>query len=130
MSEASIQNRILLALSEAGATVFRQNTGMGYVGEVTRLRDGSVLIKNPRPLHAGLCKGSSDIIGMVPVVVTDEMVGQTLARFVAVEVKDARGRPSPEQTRFIDHALAQGAAAGVARSTDDALSIIKIPGKS
>ena len=50
-SEANIQNDILIALSKAGATVWRNNTGA--------LQD-----KTGRLVRYGLCKGSSDIIGI------------------------------------------------------------------
>ncbi|NCC23243.1 MAG: VRR-NUC domain-containing protein, partial [Alphaproteobacteria bacterium] len=101
MSEKAIQSAVMLAASQAGLTTWRNNTGQAWTGEATRLKDGSILIRNPRPLHAGLCRGSSDLIGLRPVIVTQEHVGQTIAQFLAVEVKTPRGKLSEPQERFL-----------------------------
>lgn len=129
-SEAGIQKHVMLALSNAGATIWRNNTGQAWVGDATRLANGDVLLKNPRPLHAGLCKGSSDLIGVRPLLITEQHLGATIGQFVAVEVKSARGRPTQEQANFLGHVQSCGGAAGIARSPDDALSILKTPAKS
>lgn len=113
----------MLGLSTPGIRLFRQNVGTGWTGDITRLKDGSILIKNPRPLQAGLCKGSSDLIGWRSVTVTPEMVGRRVALFLAVEVKGDRGRATPEQRNFIDRVRLDGGLAGVARTVDDALAI-------
>ena len=44
--------------------------------------------------------------------------------FTAIEVKD-RGRPTPEQLNFIAQVKAAGGIAGVARSPEEALEIVK-----
>lgn len=113
--ERGLQNEILLATHGTPLTLWRNNTGMGWTGDVTRLPDGSLLIRNPRPLHAGLCKGSSDLIGLRQI----ELGGQQIAQFVAVEVKAKRGRVSPEQRRFLDFVRAAGGLGTVARSAED-----------
>lgn len=119
MSERRIQSEILLALAENGLSGWRQNVGTGWAGDVQKLTDGSVLIRNPRPLHAGLCKGSSDIIGLRPVVVTPDMVGQTIAQFAAIEVKQPGSYPTKDQRHFLEFVRAKGGLAVVARSVAD-----------
>lgn len=119
MSERRIQSEILLALAEHGLSGWRQNVGTGWAGEVQKLKDGSVLIRNPRPLKAGLCRGSSDIIGLRPVVVTPEMVGQTLAQFAAIEVKQPGSYPTKDQRHFLEFVQSKGGLAVVARSVAD-----------
>ena len=119
MRESDIQRAVMLAASEAGFTTWRNNTGQAWAGEVQRLKDGSVLIRHPRPLHAGLCKGSSDLIGFRRVVVTPELVGETLAQFVAIEVKAPRGRLSEAQERFLEFVRSAGGLGIVARSAED-----------
>lgn len=113
MRESDIQNAIMIALSEAGCTVWRNNVGTGWQGRMSRTRMGSVLLDDPRPLHAGLCVGSSDIIG-----ITSD------GRFLAVEVKTKTGRVSDEQQRFIDAVRRKGGVAGVARSVEEALKLL------
>lgn len=68
--------------------------------------------------------GGSDLIGYRRVRVTEEMVGQEIAQFAAVEVKTPRGRVKAEQQQFIDHVLSAGGVAGVARSVDEAQNIL------
>lgn len=68
--------------------------------------------------------GGSDLIGYKMITVTEEMVGQDIAQFAAVEVKTPKGRVKEEQKRFIEHILKAGGIAGVARSVDDAQEIL------
>lgn len=112
-------NDVRLAASAAGWTMFRNNVGMGWTGDAEHRPDGSVLIRNARPLHAGLCEGSSDLIGFRPVLVTDAHLGQTMAQFAAVEVKGHRGRATEPQRNFLRVVQAAGGVAILARSRDD-----------
>jgi hypothetical protein len=128
-SEHEIQQRVLLAHGSGPVRLFRNNVGTGWAGQATRvtagnlqaiahtLRPGDVVVRNGRPLHAGLCVGSSDLIGY-------RRVGD-LAQFVALEVKSERGRPTPEQTRFLDHISSAGGCAAVIRSIEDAHSVLR-----
>lgn len=118
-SESSIQVAVRLAASERGYTLWRNNVGLGWTGDWRRQPDGSILIRNPRPLHAGLCEGSSDLVGFLPVVITPEKVGRTVAVFTAIEVKSARGRPSVPQRNFLDVVSTNGGVATVAHSVED-----------
>ena len=122
-TERNIQQDIRLALSRAGSRMFRNNVGQAWTGRVVRNTNGSITIYDPRPLDAGLCKGSSDLIGWTPVTVTADMVGKKLAVFTAIEVKGPKGKTSPEQTNFIDRVKIDGGIAGVARSAEDATQI-------
>ena len=119
MSERAIQNAILIAAGAHGLTLWRNNTGQAWAGAVTKLRDGSIQITNPRPLHAGLCKGSADLIGLRRIVITADMVGQTIAQFVAIEVKQPGRAPTPEQRRFLDFVRERGGCALVASAPED-----------
>ncbi len=73
----------------------------------------------------GLSPGSSDIIGWQSVEVTQDMVGQKLAVFVAIEAKAEKGRVSPHQQQFIETVKQFGGIAGVARSPKEAMELIK-----
>lgn len=123
MNEHAIQNTIRNALAGKGL-IFRANVGQAWVGEAARLPGGSVLLKNARPFSTGLPAGFSDLFGLVPVVITPEMVGQTLAVFTALEVKTAKGRASDQQMAFIRAVNDNGGRAGVVRSAEDALAVI------
>ena len=132
MKEQGIQNMIRIFMSGIGITNWRNNTGTGWVGKASRitknctvrLEPGDVVIKNARPLRAGLCRGSSDIIGITPVYITPDHVGTTLGVFTAVEVKTETGRPSKEQLTFLQAVEKAGGYAGIAKSNDDISEIV------
>jgi hypothetical protein len=83
------------------------------------LRPGDVVIRQGRPLHAGLCVGSSDLIGYRQVA--------GVAQFVALEVKSPTGRPTAQQTQFLNHITSAGGCAGIVRSVDDAHTVLRLP---
>jgi len=128
MSERRIQSEIMLALADHGITGWRNNVGTGWAGKnvinITRagavqVEPGDVVVRSARPLHAGLCKGSSDLIGLRAVTVTEDMVGEMLAQFVALEVKRPGAKPTQEQRRFIDFVKNAGGFARVVRCAGD-----------
>lgn len=115
--------------------LFRLNTGVGWAGDQVQhggnslpvqLGPGDVIVRNARPLHAGLCPGGSDLIGWRIVPVTEDMVGQRLALFTAIECKTGRQRPTEKQRRFLDAVDGAGGVAGVARSSDDVLALLGV----
>lgn len=111
--ETKIQRAILVALSEAGSTVFRCETGNFWTGDIIHKTGKQVTLANARMVPAGLTKGGSDIIGW-----TQD------GRFLAIEVKTQKGRATPEQIRFINAVNASGGIAGICRSVEDALQLI------
>ena len=119
-SERDTQNRILLSCSVGDARLFRQNVGQGWAGRLVSTDRGRVTLQNARPLIAGLCVGSSDLIGWRTVTITPDMVGQRLAVFAAIEVKSATGQPTVEQVAFLGAVDQAGGIACVARSVEDA----------
>ncbi len=127
MKESNLQNLIRIKLSQLGILNFRNNTGMGWAGKAERhyatkritVYNGDVVVRQARPLHSGLCEGSSDIIGIKSVVITEDMIGQTLGVFVACEVKLPKGRISPKQKIFDTNINKAGGLAGVVRSVDE-----------
>lgn len=125
MGETELVRRILMAATQEGARLFRQNVGMGWAGTVIERTPARLVLENYRPLHAGLVKGSSDMVGLHPVLVTEQMVGSRLAVFTGIEAKTKRGRATKEQENFIRFVRQFGGIAGIARSPDEAVQIIK-----
>lgn len=125
MSEHRIQNEIRLAIS-GKATLFRNNVGTAWIGDTSKLKDGSVLIRNPRVFHAGLCEGSSDLIGWRSLTITPEMVGQTVAVFAALEVKSKTGRATAGQKNFCQRVTEAGGFAGIVKSPEEAKKTLAI----
>jgi len=100
-SEANILNDCMIALSNAGCLVWRNNVG-GWkdpaTGRVIRYGVGG--------------KGGSDLLGVAPD-----------GRLLAIETKTATGRIRPEQELFIAAVRSRGGRAGIARSAEDAVRI-------
>ena len=108
MSEASTQQDIRLALGSCpGVRAFRNNVG-AYKDHATG-----------RVIRYGLIQGSGDLIGWRTVTITPEMVGQTVAQFLSVEVKAPKGRVRPEQLNWAEAVNRAGGVAVIARSVDD-----------
>ena len=75
-------------------------------------------------MRFGLCKGSSDLIGLRSLEITPELVGQRIAQFVALEVKTPLGTLSPEQRAFLRLVEQLGGMAAVCRSVDEAEQVL------
>lgn len=127
--EHDLQNEIRLHVArEHLGTLFRGNVGQGWTGKVQRMHltpdTNTILLINPRPFSTGLPIGFPDLFGFVPVTITPDMVGQQVAVFAAIEVKQKYGRVSSQQQAMLCFFQAQGARAGVARSVLDAARIL------
>lgn len=125
--------RILIACSDAGARLFRNQAGVAYQGDATRFAiptkmtvyPGDVLIRAARTLTSGLCVGASDCIGWNSITITSEMVGRRVAVFAAVECKSQSGRLTPEQARFLAAVKNAGGIAIEARDVEAAINELK-----
>lgn len=111
--ETRLQRQIMLALSEAGCIVWRNETAGAWLGKVIHKAQGQVTLADARLNTFGLCVGSSDLILICPD-----------GRFGAIEVKTAKGKPTKEQINFIEQVRKAGGRAGIARSPQEALEII------
>lgn len=116
--ETIIQRKIMIALSNAGCIVWRNETAGAYVGKVLHKAGDQVTLQSAHMMTFGLCVGSSDIVGIAPD-----------GRFLAVEVKTKTGRPTADQLNFIDAVRRHGGIAGIARSVEDALELLPCNGE-
>ncbi|MDJ0305373.1 VRR-NUC domain-containing protein [Dehalobacter sp.] len=117
MKEHDIQNKIRLELGQKipDSVLFRTNVGQAWIGsriEDNRYLNGTVLIHDARPFFTGLPQGFSDLFGVLPG-----------GRAVFLEIKGPKGKASQEQLNFLSQMLNLGAAAGVAKSIEDAIWI-------
>ncbi|TGG96499.1 MAG: hypothetical protein ERJ67_00785, partial [Aphanocapsa feldmannii 277cV] len=83
-----IQQRIRLACGRGATRLWRNNTG-------------ALIDRQGRLVRFGLCKGSSDLIGLRSVEITAAMVGQHIGQFIAIEVKTPQGAIRPEQESYL-----------------------------
>ena len=112
-SEHEIQQRIRLACGRGRVRLWRNNTG-------------ALVDQQGRFVRFGLCKGSSDLIGLRSLEITPEMVGQRVAQFVALEVKTASGVVSSEQRAFLQLVQQLGGVAAVCRSIEQAQAVLDL----
>lgn len=117
--EVDIMRKIQIEISKLGGRVFRNNTGTGWTGNkiirITEVQEifvspGDIVIRNARPLHAGLIEGSSDLIGW-----TDK------GKFLAVEVKDKGGKLTDSQAVFLSVVNSAGGVGIMAKSEVEAV---------
>ncbi len=104
--ENPAMDQIDACLNHLGITHYRNNTGaiMGAAGY---------------PVKFGLCVGSSDYIGYMPIKITPEMVGKTVAVFLAVEAKAPGKKATKDQREFLDGVKAAGGCAFVSHSYEE-----------
>ena len=106
MSERKIQNEIRLALGMLDGCVFWRNSNAGV--ETWDEKTGDV-----RYHHAGLPKGSADLVGIVN------------GRFVSLEIKTSTGKPSQDQINWGNVVRAHGGFHAVVRSVAEALAAVE-----
>lgn len=105
--ETPVQKLVRLKASLRGMKLFRNNVG-------------AYKLPSGKWLHYGLKNGSGDLIGWESVIITQEMVGKTIARFTSIETKRSKGGTLEEdQINWMKQVNAAGGNAIVARSPDD-----------
>lgn len=128
--ETPLLNDIRIAASELGARLFRQNSGMAWVGKAEPVRSRSAVVVNPgdvvirraRAFRAGFA-GISDLGGWHTVEVQPHMVGDKIAVALQVEVKDL-AMPTDEQLRWIQIVQRAGGIAGVVHNPQELKALI------
>jgi hypothetical protein len=136
VSDHPFLTKILLACSRGATRLFRNNTGQGWVGKSWRcpstqqvtLHAGDVVVRNARPLHAGLVDGGADLIGWTTRTITPDDVGKRVALFTALEGKEGAGRLSSSQRTFLAAVQAAGGIAAEVRSVDEAVEAVLLQG--
>lgn len=129
-SEAKNQQDIRLALAAIPSI------------ECWRNQVGAAEDRNGRVIRYGLCNDSkklnaniksSDLVGVRPMLITPDMVGQVVGVFYALEVKESdwKFRPNDDhsaaQLRFIQLVQRSGGLAGFVRSVDEAKAVLRLP---
>lgn len=100
MRESEIQKNIIEALNKNGCMAWRANAGTAKMG-------GRVIKMLP--------KGFPDVFG----------VRHKDGKFIAIEIKNATGKPSKEQVEFQKKFTENKIIYGLARSVEDALKIVE-----
>lgn len=115
LTETPLQAEILRAVGSLPiCRIFRNNVALAWAGELVSRNGSTVVIRNARPLHAGLCVGSGDLIGF-----------RNDGRFLSLEVKTRTGRPSGDQLNWQRVVRQFGGVAEIVRSVDEALEAVR-----
>jgi len=126
MTEGEIQSEIRLALGMRGdVRLFRNNQGLAWQGKVVARTSTTITLSLPRVVRFVLAEGGSDLIGLQQVTITPEMVGQSIGAFVAMEVKKPNKDAEDQQEKFLNMVRGLGGKAGVVRSAEDALRVLR-----
>lgn len=108
--------------------LFRNNTGQAWQGSdkkfITEGGRRKLILYDPRPIDAGLCDGSSDLIGWTEIEITPQMVGTKVAVFTALEVKSEIGRVSATQFNFLTVIRKMGGISGIVRTPEEAKRLL------
>ena len=123
MSETELYAEIMGALSRGNTRIFRQNAGFAWQGQVIEQSAHRLVLAHPRAIKLG-CAGMADLGGITSLIITPEMVGQRVGVDVQIEVKFGTGRPTREQTAYLETMKSLGACAGIAHSVEDARRIL------
>ena len=111
--ESPTQKRVLLAVgSRPDVRISRNNCGLAEYPDGFKVKYG---LFNP---------GGADLIGLQRILITPQMVGKHIGRFVAIECKSDRGQTSEAQDNFLAMVLHMGGLAVVARSVADAVEAL------
>ena len=132
--ESDLTNRILLALGpDPTVRLFRNLVACGWHGRVVEHTPSRMVILNPFPIHAGLFRGSADLIGIATVDAAALRPGP-VGIFCSLEVKTPGSRTAPErkieQDNWRDMVLARGGIAGYVESPEQAIALLAAAPKS
>ena len=83
LTESKITKIIRTEASDRGIVLWRNNVGACYTAKGGFIRYG--LANESKEINEKF--KSSDLIGIKPIVITEEMVDSTIGQFVAIEVK-------------------------------------------
>lgn len=118
MTETPILQEIRLALCNGPVRLYRNNNG--------KLED-----KRGRWVTFGLFPGSGDLIGWRTVRITPEMVGQSIAQFISIEVKRPGARTdkkrAEDQKNWRDAVNAAGGVGVQVTSVEEAITALANP---
>lgn len=127
-SEELIQQNIRLDAARSGIDLWRNNVGACVDATGRMVRYG--LLNDSKRLNEQY--KSSDLIGVRPVLVTQDMVGSVLGVFTAIECKASAWTPrlsdphTMAQRRFHGLVIGHGGFAGFAQTVGEARRIMRL----
>lgn len=124
MREAELKKRIRVIFSRITRGVtFCNPVGIAFTGDLIKQNNDIFTIKG-RKITYGLGRGTPDLIGIRPVIITPEMVGKKMGQFVGIETKNPNWKfrnteHEKEQLKHIELINNLGGLAGFVKTEDD-----------
>lgn len=129
-SETSVFKKLQIRISPIGYRLFRNLVGGAWMGRVTEeymIRDEKkdrsmkvIELADAYHVKTGLGTGSSDAVGWRPLVITKDMVGKTIAQFLAAEIKTLSYKKiTEEQLNFLHQVVDSGGLAWIVKERED-----------
>lgn len=97
MTEFEIQQRLRLDAANAGWVLWRNNVGVFKTERGVPVRFG--LANDSAQMNKRV--KSADLIGIKPVLITQDMVGTVIGQFVSLEVKHGDWKPGEDPDREV-----------------------------
>lgn len=113
--EKQLMDRVILEASKIRVNLFRNDNG-----RARRYDDPSQVFTY------GLSRGTHDLIGWMPVEITEEMVGKTIAQFLSIEIKRGRDRLDQRQRAFLRAVNEAGGLSFVAETAEDVVGVLQM----
>lgn len=127
--ESTVSQEIQIAARHLNSTLMRNNSGacIDDTGRLVRYGLGNISKQHSEKFK------SSDLIGITKIVITPDMIGQTIGVFTAVEVKNEGWNPAKKldkrenaQNNFLHWVKLNGGMAGFANCVEMTKGILKI----
>lgn len=113
--------------------LFSNLRGVFWSGKLLKHTGTTVILAFARRLKAGCGPdGTPDFLGWRQIKITQDMVGQTVAQFCAIELKrfDGQGRATVEQVDMVDLINSQGGYAHIIDNISQAQELFGEPNAS
>lgn len=115
MNETTYRNQLQIELSKHGIRLWRHVVSLLFARDGTPIKIGS--------------EGQADLWGIMPVKITQDMVGDTVGVFISIETKSEHGRTQKKRAELQENwknaIIALGGIAIIARPGDDVVNILK-----
>lgn len=127
-------NDILNKVYDAFPFVFTNDNGKAIVGgkQFYAKKNGAIPVKKGdrvtiggSPISYGLHPGSGDTIGWTETVITENMVGQTIAVFTSIEIKTENDKLSDKQRKWNKAVRKSGGICEVWHAVGDSIERLK-----
>lgn len=110
-----------------------QSKGLGWYGKFLKppmntsaiITPQDVLIRDAKPIRAGMCVGVTDLVGWTTITVEPEHIGKKLAVFTAIECREDLPM-APDRKKFIESVKLAGGFAKIVENVKDLITTVGV----